>query len=101
MVENMILEKQNGCQSAIFDLNPILSEHEIKVGQKLNNFGAASDYPIILSAIVNTMFTGDLSLHAVFDSFSYFTRPAHESLTSTCQIMLFSYIMYIYYLINV
>jgi hypothetical protein len=45
MLENMISEKQNGCQSAILDLNPNLTEqNESRI--KLNNFGSASDYAI-------------------------------------------------------
>jgi len=41
----MISEKQNGCQSAIFYLNPNLT-NPMKVEKELNNFGSASDYPI-------------------------------------------------------
>ncbi len=42
MLENMILEKQNGRQSAIFNLNPNLSEWN--ESRKKLNFGSAIVY---------------------------------------------------------
>jgi hypothetical protein len=45
MLENMISEKQNAHQSAIFYLNPNLTAWN-ENRKTLNNFGSASDYPI-------------------------------------------------------
>jgi len=45
MLENMILEKQNGHQLGSFNSNPNVTEWN-ESRKKLYNFGSARDYPI-------------------------------------------------------
>ncbi len=68
-LEKMILEKQNGHQSAILDLNPNRTEWN-ESRKKLDNFGSASDYAICKSYWVmleNIDFQQNGRRSAIFD----------------------------------